>query len=113
MSYKISMILSMIFVALFFVLGIDLINLQIAYTELDQKAIAISYEIAKTGNLTRTTILNIQLEYGVTFTCDSNCSPSFGDIVLFTISDVYDPIVISNQTITISIQRTSIIGYYS
>ena len=47
MSYKISMILSMVFVSLFFLLGIDFINLQCAYTELDQKAIAISYEISK------------------------------------------------------------------
>lgn len=113
MSYKISMILSMVFVSLFFLLGIDFINLQCAYTELDQKAIAISYEISKTGTTKPSFIKTLEQKYDVTFICNSNCSPKVGDVVTFTLIDTFKPYVISQEVIEITIQRTSIIGFYS
>ncbi len=112
MSYKISLILSMIFVAMFFLLGIDFIGLQFAYTELDQKAITISYLIAQNGNLLPSFINRIEITYDVEFICNTNCTPAFGDVVEFTLIDEFNPIVISNDTIDVSIKRTSIIGYY-
>ena len=49
MSSKIGTILSLIFVSIFFIFGIDLLTIQVAYANLDSKAISISYLISKRG----------------------------------------------------------------
>ena len=49
MSYKIGLILSMVFVAMFFLFGADLISIQSVYSSLDSKANNISYLISRSG----------------------------------------------------------------
>ena len=63
-------------------------------------------------NLLPSFINRIEITYDVEFVCNTNCTPAFGDVVEFTLIDEFNPIVISNDTIDVSIKRTSIIGYY-
>ena len=60
MSSKIGLILSMIFVAMFFVFGIDLICIQFIYSDLDAKSITISYLISQNGGLSSDLINEIE-----------------------------------------------------
>ena len=101
----------MIFVTLFFAFGIDLIAIQVIYSDLDSKSVAISYKISKQGTVNEEVKNYIEETYLVSFRCISNCSPLFGDTVTYIISKDYAPVIIKNETMTISIQRNAVIGY--
>ena len=112
MSYKIGLILSMIFVALYFAFGADLLSLQSAYSVLDSKANNISYVISRNGVIDNDFINYIETTFNVTFDCQTNPYPTFGEKIIYTISTDYQPMVISKQKMTIAIKRMTIVGFY-
>lgn len=111
MSSKLGLILSMIFVTIFFAFGLDLIALQFIYSDLDAKSSAISYKISTYGTINESLKNKIESDYNVKFKCTNNCSPLFGDVVTYIISKNYRPIIIKSEAITISIKREAVIGY--
>ena len=112
MSYKVGLMLSMVFVALFFLFGADLITLESVYSTLDAKANNISYLISRTGVIDDAFIDYVEESYAVTFECNKNTSPTFGEKVIYKISTSYRPLIISKSEMTISIQRMTIVGFY-
>ena len=112
MSSKIGTILSMLFVVLFFLFGTDLLCLQYAYSELDSKGISIAYYISKNSRIDVDFLQYLSKKYSVEVSAKSGQSTSYGDVVSFTVKDKYDPLVISNEEMTISISREAVIGYY-
>ena len=113
MSSKIAFILSMIFVGWFFALGMDMVNIQFAISNLDSKSISISYLISKYGTIDGTIEKEIEDKFSVEFTCIDNCSPKFGDIVTYEISQTVSTVIVGHRSMTVSVQRTAVIGYYS
>ena len=112
MSYKIGLLLSMIFVSLFFLFGADLISLQSAFSMLDAKANNISYIISRNGTIDNEFINYIETTFNVDFICDINLSPEFGEKITYEITTVYSPLVISKEDIVISVKRMTIVGFY-
>ena len=112
MSYKIGLILSMIFVALFFAFGADLLSLQSAYSVLDAKANNISYILSRNGVIDDAFINYIESTFDVAFDCQDIPYPTFGEKITYTISTYYQPMVISQERMTISIKRMTIVGFY-
>ena len=112
MSYKIGLILSMIFVALFFLFGADLITLESTFSVLDAKANNISYIISRNGVIDDDFINYIEATFSVDFECPKNPSPTFGEKIIYQISTGYHPLVISKQEMTITIKRMTIVGFY-
>lgn len=113
MSSKMGLILSMIFITLFFSLGIDMVSIQIIYSDLDAKSVPISYRISEHGIIDESLIATIEQDFNVKFTCKSNCQPRFGDTVTYVISKDYKPIVIKKETMSVAIERSAVIGYYN
>ena len=115
MSSKIGTILSLIFVAMFVVLGCDIMSIQFLYSDIDAKSTTISYLISKNGRLDEFLIYQIEHTYNVEFTCVSaNCnSAKVGDIIEYQLSIQYQPIIVSKNKMTISVQRQAVLGYYS
>ena len=105
-------LLSMIFVALFFLFGADLISLQSAYSMLDAKANNISYIISRNGAIDNDFISYIENTYNVDFICDINLAPEFGEKITYEITTTYSPLVIAKEDIIISVKRMTIIGFY-
>ena len=112
MSYKIGFILSMVFVVMFFLFAGDLISLQFIYSDLDAKSVTISYLISEHGSLDNSFINSIEAKYGIDFVTADNYSPLFGDEVTYVIAKQYKPLIISQDEMTLSIKRTTVIGYY-
>ena len=112
MSYKIGLILSMIFVALFFLFGADLITIESVYSTLDAKANNISYIISRNGVIDDDFIEYIETTFMVDFECPKNLSPTFGEKIIYQISTNYRPLVISKQEMTIIVKRMTIVGFY-
>ena len=112
MSYKVGLILSMIFVALFFLFGADLITLESTFSVLDAKANNISYIISRNGVIDDEFINYIETTFSVDFDCPKNLSPTFGEKIIYQISTSYHPLVISKEEMIISIKRMTIVGFY-
>ena len=112
MSYKAGLVLSMIFVALFFMFGADLLTLNSVYNSLDSKAGNISYLISRNGAIDDDFINYVENTFLVDFTCPKNPSPIFGEKITYQISTTFHPLVISKDEMTISITRMTIVGFY-
>lgn len=112
MSYKTGLILSLVFVIMFFVFAVDLISLQSIYTDLDSKAVAIGYLISQKGSIEQSFIDSLEEEFNVTFTCEENCTPRFKDVVKYKLAIEYNPLIISKEQMIIEIHRSTVIGYY-
>ena len=112
MSYKVGLLLSMVFVALFFLLGADLITLESVYSNLDAKANNISYIISRNGVIDDEFISYVEQTFNVDFSCPKNSSPSFGEKIIYQVSTSYRPFVISRNEMVITIERMTIVGFY-
>lgn len=112
MSSKIGTLLSFIFVAMYFVFGIDLVMLQFVYSDLDAKSVTISNLISQQLNITAEFEANIEAKYSVSLTILNEEEPLFGDIIDYIISVDYDPIIISSSTMTLQVKRSTVLGYY-
>lgn len=112
MSYKISFLLSTLFIALFFLLGMDMMNIQYIYTDLDSKALNIAYTISKRGYITDDFIDEIESRYNVIFQEINPEEPMFGEVFDFIICRNYKPIILSQDSMTLKVKRSGVIGYY-
>jgi len=112
MSSKLGLILSMIFVSLFFLLGIDLISIQFIYSDLDSKGITIGYRISKEGRVDSSFISSLSKMYNVTIENISPSSVKFGDVVEYVLYQEYKPIIVSNDVMKLRVKRSAVIGYY-
>ena len=112
MSYKLGMILSMLFVVAFLLIGGDMICLSYAYSDLDSKSITIGYLIAKSGRVDEEFLSTIEENYQIKFLTISPSNPNYGDVVDFVIYQNYDPLILSNDVMTIKAARTTVVGYY-
>lgn len=112
MSYKVSFILSMIFVVMYFMFAGDMISLQFIYSDLDAKSVTISYLISENGTIDDNFINYVEEKYEIDFISVDNDSPLFGDEVTYVIAKNYKPLMMSKDIMTVSIKRTTVIGYY-
>ena len=113
MSSKVSLILSMIFVVMFFLFAADMISLQFAYSNLDATSITISHLISENLSVNQQLVNDIETKFNVDFTLLNEEEPLFGDVVNFVISKEYQSIIISNNTMLLSVKRSSVLGYYN
>ena len=112
MSYKVSFILSMVFVVMYFLFAGDMISLQFIYSDLDAKSVTISYLISENGTIDDSFVEYVENKYEIDFVYADNYAPLFGDEVTYVIAKTYKPLMMSKDVMTISIQRTTVIGYY-
>ena len=112
MSYKLGMLISMIFVIAFLLLGGDMMYMSMSYSELDSKSITIGYLIAKKGSINSTFLQEIEDQYKIKFETISPSNPNYGDVVDFVIYQNYYPLIVSKDPIALKASRTTIIGYY-
>lgn len=113
MSSKVSLILSMIFVVMFFLFAGDMISLQFAYSNLDATSVTISHLISESYAVDNTFINNVKAKYKIDFYLLNDNTPYFGDVVDYVVASEYKSIVLSDHTITLSIKRSSVVGYYN
>ena len=112
MSYKIGLILSMIFVVAFLLLGGDMLCLSAAYSALDSNSISIGYLIAKSGRVDEEYVSYLEGSFNVSFLSITPSNANSGDVIEFTIYRMYDPLIISTTPVRLTASRTTVIGYY-
>ena len=97
---------------MFFLFASDMISLQFIYSDLDAKSVTISYLISENGVIDSEFIHYVEGKYGIIFAYADNYNPRFGDEVTYIISKDFKPIIMSNNKMTVSVERTTVIGYY-
>lgn len=112
MSSKIGLILSMFFVALFFLFGMDMISLQFIYSELDAKGVSIAYYIGKNSRIDEDFAAFLSQKYEIEVIIPPSQKHDYGDIVTFYLRQDFDPLVIGKDVMVIYIKREAVIGYY-
>lgn len=112
MSSKIGLILSSLFIVMAFLLGCDLITVQYMYADLDAKSVNISYLISRAPYINFSFINSISSQYQVEFFCQKIGTPSFGEEIYYTLSQSFKPLFMSSESMTVSIERMCIVGYY-
>lgn len=113
MAYKISFILSFLFVIQIFFLGGDLITTQYIYTEIDAISMTVGNLISEQGGINEEIADFVQIQCGGKLSCLSNCVPKLGEAYVYNISRSFDPLILSNEIMTISITRSVVIGYFN
>lgn len=112
MSSKLGTILSSLFIIFAFIFCCDLISLQFVYSDLDAKSINISYLISRNPNINDTFTSYIERKFKVSFQCQKKGAQSFGEEIEYVISRDFTPMVMSRESMTVSISRMTIVGYY-
>ncbi len=113
MSYKMGFILSLIFIIQIFFLGSDILCVQVIYSELDAVSLTTEYMIAKDAGIRQETIDFVENAIGGTLVCTANCSPRFGDALVFEIAVEYDPLIMDDEPMRLVVERSALIGYYN
>ena len=112
MSSKIALIASTLFLAVFLLLGGDMLCLSSVYSKLDSNSITIGYLIAKSGRVDSDYLSYLEESFNVTFLSVSPATPTSGDVVEFTIYKIYEPLIIPSKGIRLTASRSTVIGYY-
>ena len=97
---------------MYFMFAGDMISLQFIYSDLDAKSVTISYLISENGTIDDNFINYVEEKYEIDFISVDNDSPLFGDEVTYVIAKNYKPLMMSKDIMTVSIKRTTVIGYY-
>ncbi len=114
MSSKLGLILSMLFVALTFLFGADLITIQAAYSSLESDASDIAYYLSKNGY---TSNFNSYFDTyygdkGITFEITDYSGVNYdGEVVSFVIRENLS-LFLLGSSMNISVASTAMVGYY-
>ena len=113
MSYKIGLILSMLFLAQLFVFTGDLISIQIIYTNLDAVSVVAGNLISSRGGLDEEIENLVYEQSGGQIMAIGDETPMFGAVYEYKIVREFTPWVMSNEPMEISVTRSVVVGYYS
>ncbi len=112
MGSKLSFILSLLFVSVLFVLMGDIIAIQFIYTNLDAVSVSAGYLISRDGSITSEVRYLVDREAGAFIEPTNYSPPIYGELYEYVVFKPYKPLFISNDTITVRVTRSVVIGYY-
>ena len=113
MAYKAGLILSLLFVAQLFIFAADLISVQMIYTNLDAVSVTAANLISTRGGIDEEITNLVYNQSGGVIEAIGDETPMLGSVYEFKISREYNPWVMSNKPMKITIIRSVVIGYYS
>ena len=110
MAYKFSMLLSLVFLVFAFMLAGDITIVSSIRSELDNLALTVSYRLARDGYLSADALTLIE-DFGARLVAIDDDQPAFGQTVRFILGKDYEPLLISKDTMTITVKGAAIVGY--
>jgi hypothetical protein len=115
MSYKLGLLLSMFFLVQVFPLGGDLASITAIHNQIDAIALTAGYQISLQGSLTQSIVNMVQEEAGarIYYVNEEQRYKHYGETVVFLVSKDYKPFVMSHETMTITVRRSAVIGYFA
>jgi hypothetical protein len=113
MAYKLGLLLSLFFVIEVIAFSGDLYFLSYIHSELDAVSLTASYEISMQGYITDYVKTYVQEKAHAYIVKVGDDTPRFGEALTFKVYRSYSPLIIANQTMTVSVTRSAVIGYFN
>lgn len=111
MAYKLGFLLSLFFLVEMMAFAGDLCSLQVLHSLLDACAITAGKKIAIEGAITTEIEAFVESEAKATIVKLTNGSPQIGEILEFKLCRDYDPLILQSSEMTVSVIRSTVIGY--
>ena len=111
MSYKLGLLLSVVYMISTLLLGGDIFCLIAIHNNLDAIALTVSYRISIEGYVSQSTLDWIHNE-GADYYAVTTNTPRIGDTFVFEIYKDYEPIIIKKSTMRIAVRRSTVVGFY-
>jgi hypothetical protein len=89
----------------------DIATTQVIHGHLQALATQVSQSISLSGRITAELEQWVEAK-DINLVCISSCTPLFGDTLTFKLSQIYSPLIMSNQPMQISVTRYAVIGLY-
>lgn len=112
MSSKLGAILSFIFVVMAFLFSFDMITVQFTYSDLDAMSVNISYLISRSSKIDYKFRVYISERYDADFICEKEGVTTFGEEIYYVLEKTIVPLIMSTESMTVSVKRSAIVGYY-
>ena len=114
MGSKIGLILSLVFMHLIMLFGIDLICIQYVYTSLDSFSTSITFNISRNGYISEDLKNYVYEEYKANlYSLDEEGTQyQYGDTLNYCLEKEYEPLILP-ETYLIKIKRFAIIKIYN
>lgn len=110
MSYKLGLLLSMLFLMSVLLLSGDLVCISANLSELDSIALTAAYQISINGRIDETTIAFVEKQ-NASIKSLSGDTLSLGSTMVFRVYREYQPLIISKDTMTLNVQRSTVVGF--
>ena len=110
MSYKLGLMLSLVFLMCVFMMAGDMFCVAAIHSDLDSISLTVSYLISRDGWVSEST-REFAEDSGATLHLPS-AAPRIGDTYTFEVSKEYSPIIISRDPIVVTVKRSTVVGYY-
>jgi len=111
MASKWGLILSLMFVIQLLLITGDIAIIQAKHSQMQSFATTLGQRISLEGGLLPSHQTWATAE-GLWLSCIANCSPQFGDTLTFKLAVMVDPLILSDEPITLAIVRHTVIGIY-
>ncbi len=110
MGSKLGFILTLFFIIEVIAYSGDLYSIQAIHSALDATAMTVAKKVSLDGEVSAETLSLIK-KNKATISVQTEGSLRQGDIFVFTLSREYDPLVMSKSSMTVSVNRSTVIGY--
>ncbi len=111
MSYKMGLLLSVVFLMSVFLFGADLLILNATYQTLDAIAMYVGNRVSYDGWLSPATKEYV-VKQGATLTLESSSTPAVGETFTFAVQKTYTPIIMKKSPFNVRVVRSCIVGFY-
>lgn len=111
MAYKLGLLLSLAFLMAVILLVGDMTLLSGVRSSVDALSMTVAYRISYEGTLSQAT-KDLVSSYGASIALEKGEAMRIGDVVTFSISKTYAPFVIQKDPLTITVRRSTVVGYY-
>lgn len=114
MGSKIGLILSLPFIFIAFLFGIDFLSIQLTYTSLDSISTTVSFKIAKAGKITESIENYVKEEINASIEAVyQNHSYQKGSTYEYYLIKEYQPLIMNQEPLKLQIKRYAVIEMYN
>lgn len=110
MGSKLGFILTLFFIIEVIAYSGDLYSIQAIHSALDSTALTVAKKVSLEGIISKETLSLIE-KNKATISIETTTASRPGDVFIFTLSREYDPLVMSQSTMTVTVTRSTVIGY--
>lgn len=110
MGSKLGFLLTLFFIVEVIAYSGDLYSIQAIHSLLDSTALTVAKKVSLDGYVTKET-MDLIVKNNATIKVETTKTMRPGDIFIFTLQRNYEPLIMSQSTMTVTVTRSTVVGY--